>query len=135
MKLSTGFGVFESALEARLSGDTEEFWRLVNHWWYGEYVDKPRARAISELGSLLDEFNVSTSRGNIPSIAATITSGSWVRSSYATSSLFNISRIGLTNKSEGYWLVGNCKLYTEVKPTRLGKYLVRVLLGVRYYSA
>lgn len=118
VKLSTGFRIFGKAAKAWAESDTEEFWRHINHWWYGEYVDKPRLEAMGQLELLLNEFdNITTCKYGVNVSANTILSND------SFGSVFN---------AKGYWEIGGFSIYTDKEPTRIGAYLVRKMLGVKW---
>lgn len=126
MKLSTGFGAFEKAARARLEGDTGTFWRQLNYWWEWEHEEKPRVEAMRGLELLLQDQDG----------ASVTTSGKFTISSsdLLTSNIIIPGTFGNRWNAKGYWQIGSHCIYTNAAPTRIGAYLARVLLGIRYYS-
>ena len=126
MKLSTGFGAFEKAARARLEGDTGAFWRQLNYWWEWEHEEKPRVEAMRGLELLLQDQDG----------ASVTTSGKFTISSsdLLTSNIIIPDTFGNRWNAKGYWQIGSHCIYTNAAPTRIGAYLARVLLGIRYYS-
>lgn len=120
MKLSTGLKAFESAARARLSGDTERFWRQLNYWWEWEHEEKPRTEAMRGLELLLQDQREVTISGTVRLAN--------------TSRIIACDSFGNKWNAKGYWKIGSHCIYTDAAPTRLGAYLARVLLGIRYCS-
>ena len=122
MKLSTGFRAFESASRARLSGDTEKFWRQLNYWWEWEHEERHRIEAMRGLKLLLqDEDGISLTTSGTVRLAT-------------TSRVIACDTFGNRWNAKGYWQIGSHCIYTDSVPTRIGAYLARVLMGIKYYS-
>lgn len=122
MKLSTGFRVFEKAAKACFSGDTEKFWRQLNYWWEWEHEERPRLEAMKGLELLLQDQD-----------GPSVTTSGKVRIAN-TNRIIACDTFGNRWNAKGYWKIGSHCIYTDVSPTRLGSYLARVLLGIRYCS-
>lgn len=120
MKLSTGFGAFEKAARARLEGDTGAFWRQLNYWWEWEHEEKPRVEAMRGLELLMQDQGEVTTSGTVRLAN--------------TSRIIACGTFGNRWNAKGYWQIGSHCIYTNAAPTRIGAYLARVLLGIRYYS-
>lgn len=124
MKLSTGFRAFRSAAKARLSGDMGKFWRKLNYWWEWEYEEKPRLEAMRGLELLLQD-----------QVEPTVTTHGTVTVRLAkTSRIIAGDTFGNRWNAKGYWQIGSHRIFTDAVPTRLGAYLARVLLSIKYYS-
>ena len=119
MRLSTGFRAFGSAARARLSGDTERFWRQLNYWWEWEHEERPRLEAMKGLELLLQDTDTVTTSGKF---------------TISASNTMTFDTFGNRWNAKGYWQIGSHCIYTDAVPTRVGAYLARVLLGIKYYS-
>lgn len=101
-----------------------KFWRKLNYWWEWEYEEKPRLEAMRGLELLLQD-----------QVEPTVTTHGTVTVRLAkTSRIIPGDTFGNRWNAKGYWQIGSHRIFTDAVPTRLGAYLARVLLSIKYYS-
>lgn len=103
-----------------------EFWRLVGGWWYRENVSVPEARERREVRRSVKRLFCEEGE---------VVVWEWGTGVIAGSVLSAIDLRGWYPEAKGYWLIGKFQIHAEVVPSRIGRFIARVLFGVRWVSS